>query len=74
MLPIPCRRRAGTANARAGPSAGMKSRAGGMDLVRCNLKEIPSPGTEFKLHAREVEQAEVLASHAERIRACLNPG
>ena len=30
-------------------------------------------GLEFKLHAREVEDAAVLASHARRIRACLPP-
>lgn len=28
-------------------------------------------GLEFKLHAREMEEASVLASHAQRIRACL---
>ena len=30
-------------------------------------------GLEYKLHAREVEDAAVLASHARRIRACLPP-
>jgi len=29
-------------------------------------------GLEFKLHAREMEDFDILASHAERIRACLS--
>ena len=47
--------------------------AAGQTVFHMHFHIIPRfKGVEFKLHAREMEDFDVLKSHAERIRACLD--
>jgi len=49
--------------------------AAGQTVFHIHFHILPRfEGLEFKLHAREVEKADILAAHAERIRACLLQG
>ena len=55
--------------------AQLSGAAAGQTVFHIHFHILPrSEGVQFKLHAREVEEAAVLEAHAERIRACLARG
>ena len=55
--------------------AQLSGAAAGQTVFHIHFHILPrSEGVQFKLHAREVEDAAVLEAHAERIRACLARG
>ena len=55
--------------------AQLSGAAAGQTVFHIHFHILPRfEGLEFKLHARQVEEADVLAAHAERIRSCLAKG